>query len=120
MNDLKPCDYCIHVEMCGWRKDVEEQGCEFYDDGNKWIPFKGRALEEPEQDEYPDEYIILDCPLPEDGQRILVTIDRKGHESVQLDEFYTDDGAYLDSGYDLITEAVAWQPLPKPYVGGTE
>lgn len=35
---MNTCDYCDHVEMCGWRKDVEEQGCEFYSDGIKWIP----------------------------------------------------------------------------------
>lgn len=35
---MNKCDYCIHVEMCGWRKELEERGCDFFDDGNKWIP----------------------------------------------------------------------------------
>lgn len=36
---MKTCDYCTHVEMCGWRKDVEEQGCEFFSDGI-WLSFE--------------------------------------------------------------------------------
>lgn len=32
---MKKCYDCTHVEMCGWRKEVEEQGCEFFDDGMK-------------------------------------------------------------------------------------
>lgn len=35
---MNACDYCDHVEMCSWRKDLNEHGCEFYADGNKWIP----------------------------------------------------------------------------------
>ena len=33
----------------------------------------------------------------------------------EYDEFYTDDGSYLDSGYEIGTEATAWMPLPEPY-----
>lgn len=39
----------------------------------------------------------------------------RGHEEVQQDEFYSDDGCYLDSGYAIGAEAVAWMPLPEPY-----
>lgn len=35
---MKKCYDCTHVEMCGWRKEVEEQGCEFFCDGIGWIP----------------------------------------------------------------------------------
>ena len=52
----------------------------------RWIPFKTRPLTKEEK-----------------------------HESVQYDEFYTDDGSYLDSGYEIGTEATAWMPLPEPY-----
>jgi len=85
---------------------------------NGWIPFKTRPLTEEEKEEYPDCDNILDCELPEDGQEILVTIKNRNHEPVQYDEFYTDDGCYLDSGYEIGTEATAWMPLPKPYKEG--
>lgn len=81
----------------------------------QWIPFKTRPLTEEEQDEHPEWDCILDCKLPDDGQRILISINLRGHEEVQQDEFYSDDGSYLDSGYEIGTEAVAWMPLPEPW-----
>lgn len=81
----------------------------------QWIPFKTRPLTEEEQDEHPEWDCILDCKLPDDGQVILVSINLRGHERVQYDEFYTDDGSYLDSGYAIGAEATAWMPLPEPY-----
>ena len=83
----------------------------------QWIPFKTRPLTEEEQDEYPEWDCILDCKLPDDGQAILVSINLRGHERVQYDEFYTDDGSYLDSGYAIGAEATAWMPLPEPWKG---
>ena len=84
----------------------------------RWIPFKTRPLTKEEKEEHPEWDGILDCKLPDDGQRILVNVSVRGHESVQYDEFYTDDGSYLDSGYEIGTEATAWMPLPEPYRGG--
>ena len=81
----------------------------------RWIPFKTRPLTEEEKEGNPDWDRILDCKLPEDGQAILISVNLRGHESVQYDEFYTDDGSYLDSGYEIGDEAVAWMPLPEPY-----
>lgn len=84
----------------------------------KWIPFKDRELLPEEMDEYPTAYRILDCKLPEDGQRILISVNMNGHERVQGDEFYNDGNeSYLDSGYELCTEAVAWMPLPECWIG---
>ena len=81
-----------------------------------WIPFKTRPMTEEEKEIYPDNYTILDCSLPDDGERILVTVNCKGHELVQYDEYYDDGGeCYLDSGYEIGTEAIAWMPLPEPY-----
>ena len=82
-----------------------------------WIPFKTRPLTKEEKEEHPECDGFLDCKLPDDGQRILVSVSVRGHESVQYDEFYTDDGSYLDSGYEIGTEATAWMPLPEPYRG---
>ena len=81
----------------------------------RWIPFKTRPLTEEEKEEHPEWDCILDCKLPDDGQAILVSIDLRGHECVQYDEFYSDDGSYLDSGYEIGEEATAWMPLPAPY-----
>ena len=83
-----------------------------------WIPFKTRPLTKEEKEEHPEWDGIIDCKLPDDGQRILVNVSVRGHESVQYDEFYTDDGSYLDSGYEIGTEATAWMPLPGPWRGG--
>lgn len=83
---------------------------------DKWIPFTYRTPTEEEKEDHPDWDYVLDCKLPEDGQRILVNIKCKAHETVQLDEFYYDsEECYLDSGYDIGTEATAWMPLPAPY-----
>lgn len=81
----------------------------------EWIPFTSHEPDAEEKEMYPDYEYVIDGPLPEEGQRILVTIACAGHEHVQEDEFYSDDGCYLDSGYDLISEAIAWMPLPEPY-----
>ena len=81
----------------------------------RWIPFKTRSLTDKEREEHPEWNFIVDCELPENGQQILVSIDVVGHERVQFDEFYEDDGVYLDSGYEIGKEAIAWMPLPDPY-----
>lgn len=87
---------------------------------SQWIPFTTRPLTEEEKEEYLGWDRIFDCELPNDGQRILVSVSLRGHECVQYDEFYTDDSCYLDSGYEIGTEAVAWMPLPEPYVQSAE
>lgn len=83
----------------------------------KWIPFNRRPMDDEEKERYPEWEYILDGPLPEDGERILVSLKYNNHEPVQCDEFYTDcEGCYLDSGYEIGTEALAWAPMPKPYI----
>ena len=51
---MSKCDYCQHVEMCGFRENLEERGCDFFDDGNKWIPVSERLPEEH------GEYLVTD------------------------------------------------------------
>jgi len=112
MNDLISrkalCDYALNQNIMWFPSARQEQ---------RWIPFKTRPLTKAEKEEHPEWDGILDCKLPDDGQRILVSVSVRGHESVQYDEFYTDDGSYLDSGYEIGTEATAWMPLPEPYRG---
>ena len=81
---------------------------------DRWRPFKCREATEDDDTSY--DY-IMECELPEDGQTVLVTIQTKGHEPVQVDTYYGGDGeeCALDSGYALCEEAIAWRPLPEPY-----
>ena len=106
------CDYLLGLSNDPHKtsKDIQPE--------QKWIPFENRPLTEEEKEEHPDYDFILDCKLPENGQRILVNIKYMGHEAVQMDEYYDDDGCYLDSGYEICSEATAWMPLPKPYEEG--
>ena len=117
--DWKACHYdrvYAKQDFCEWIDDAPTIEPEPH-----WIPFKTRPLTEEEKEEHPEWDCILDCKLPDDGQAILVSINLRGHEYVRCDEFYSDDGSYLDSGYEIGTEAVAWMPLPEPYrEGGAE
>jgi len=77
-----------------------------------WIPVKFRPLTNEEQEEYPDYCYMADCPMPDDGEEILVSTK---YGTVEKDECGFDDGYYLDSGYDWQTDIAAWMQLPKPY-----
>lgn len=79
----------------------------------RWRPFRCRKTTE---DDYSSFDYIMDCELPEDGQIILITVNKNGHEPVQIDAFFGGSGEVcaLDSGYDLCDEAIAWRPLPAP------
>ena len=75
----------------------------------QWIPFR--------QEQNPDtglwEWVE---PLPQNGQHILVSISIDGHEPVQDDYIYKDGfSCWLDSGYEIGVDAVAWMSLPEPY-----
>lgn len=81
----------------------------------KWIPVKFHEATEEDKREYGQGFAyIMDCEMPEDGERILVCTN-SGY--VYLDESYIDDGFHLDSGNDWL-EIAAWMPLPKPYTEG--
>ena len=79
----------------------------------QWIPFTLRKPDAEEKEMNPDYEYILDGKLPINGQQILVNIKYHGHEKVQVDEYYDDDGCYLDSGYEIGTEATHWMPMPE-------
>ena len=108
------------LEQAEIQKAYELGKLDAMDEMPHWIPFETRPLTEEEKEEHPEWDCILDCKLPDDGQRILVAIRIRGHEEVQQDEFYSDDGSYLDSGYEIGTEAIAWMPLPEPYREGEQ
>lgn len=86
----------------------------------EWIPITYRPMDEEEKKYYADrtEYsvddfdMILNCPLPEDGETVLIT-DSIGN--VELDTFIYDcNGACFENNCDM-EDVKAWMPLPKPY-----
>lgn len=119
-------DYLVACEQCmiavippgeepGATATKEEAIAAWNRRADGWIPIKTRPLTEEEKEGHPDWSYILDCELPDDGQRILIHCVYNKHESVQLDQYYDDCGmCYLDSGYDLGEEVDAWMPLPEP------
>ena len=95
-------------------KKIVQEIAEEYNGG--WIPVKTRPMTE-EEKEYYSEYLfegnglIYKCPLPEDGQEVLVT---SKYGSVDKTTFYTDCGNYFEN-YEDYDEVIAWQPLPEPF-----
>ena len=82
----------------------------------RWIPFKKRPLDDEERKEHPEWVYMWDCPLPDDGEEILVS----SKKFVWKDEWCDDcDGSGLCGG-DEIEEDWAWMPMPEPYKGDTE
>ena len=93
-------------------EDLEETGMI-----SKWIPVKWHVILDAEREEegIPDDIVYyLDCPMPEDGEEIIVTDGKR----VWTDENSIDIvGHYLESGNDW-KDIKAWMPLPKPYKKG--
>ena len=80
----------------------------------EWIPVSYHEANDEELKELGYAY-ILDCPLPEDGQEILVC----NKKYTWLDICYMEDGCYLESDVDW-RSIVAWQPMPEPYKVGEQ
>ena len=86
----------------------------------EWIPFTKRPMTEEEREHYTewsdmniDDFMIFDCPLPEDGQEVLISYGGM----VMIDVFIRDetDGCYFESAE--IDDVEAWMPLPEGYRG---
>lgn len=113
-------------EDVGHDKEILEaydMAIEVLEQQQDWIPIKWHEIteEEREREGYPEEWIThLDCLMPDDGQEILITVKgSKGRRWVEKDTALIDDEHYLDSGYDWVDDAIAWMPLPEPYVPDT-
>ena len=91
-------------------KIAVQEVAEEYNGG--WILIKTRPATE-EEKEYYSEYLfednglIYECPLPDDGQEVLIT---SKYGSVDKTTFYTDCGNYFEN-YEDYDEVIAWQPL---------
>lgn len=81
----------------------------------RWISVKAHLATDEEKESRPDIDYWFDCLMPNDDQEILVTVRHKNYLSVEKDVCYVDDSYGLDSGYDWLTDVVAWMPLPEPY-----
>ena len=83
-----------------------------------WIALVARPMTNEEREYYSEQLdycdgdaAIYNCPLPEEGQEVLITTCTGG---VLIDTFFNDcDGCGFE-GYD-IEDVKAWMPLPKPY-----
>ena len=99
-------------------KDIEKLKEEFEKFENSWISIKTRPLTEEEKEEYPEATFMYDCPMPDDGEEVLITTQR-GY--VYIDTFINDGyfGWYFENFCDD-GDVVAWAPMPKPYKGGDQ
>jgi len=79
----------------------------------RWIPMKTREMTKEEKEEIGFDFgYMYDCPLPDDGQEVLIT---DCYGNVEIDTFCRDyDGVYFEENCDD-GEVVAWMPLPQPY-----
>ena len=91
---MNECDYCQHVEMCGWRKSLEERGCDFFDDGNKWIPVSER--------------LPTFCDADIDGT-VLVSREDKRIDFCKWQDVSKEDYKGRKNTH--------WKPLPEPPIG---
>lgn len=88
----------------------------------RWIPVTYRKMTAEEKKDYSERTgydeedldVMLDCPLPEDGETVLIT-DILGN--VEVDTFVNYcDGCYFECNCDM-DDVKAWMRLPKAYCG---
>ena len=121
MIDEKKLTRYIKTEINPYGKPFDGTVFEF---GNMLIDYMERMEKEPERKWIPVTYhiptredgdevlyaYILDCPMPEEGQEILVSF----NGIVDMDVCCYDEGWYLDNRGDW-TDVDAWMPLPGAY-----
>ena len=95
----------------------------------EWIPVKDRPMTTEERIKFAEHYGIeycdtadekvLDCPMPEDGQEILVSTRWGVHTDVADNDI--DGEGFISYGLEENGDwegINAWMPLPKPYNKG--
>lgn len=80
-----------------------------------WIPVTYRELTDEEREWYSDDVAyIFDCPLPDDGDEILIS--QNNGKWISVTVFCNGDyGVGDEDGNDWIYDVEAWMPLPKGY-----
>jgi len=117
---MNTCDCCQHVEMCGWRESLEERGCDFFDDGNRWIPVGERLPEDIKpvivtwKNTDPKSYYQYIV-----GKHFIGTAHYKGGKwfwySSVTEDLLAEYGRCDSEEFDEAIEVIAWMPLPEPY-----
>ena len=88
----------------------------------KWIPVKMRPMDSEEREYWEDQFgeklddedaVMFDCPMPDDGQEILVSYRRW----INMDKCEIDSGCYGLEGNGDWEDVIAWMPLPEPWKG---
>ena len=105
-----------HRQLAEWLKELKE-----IREQTRWILVKWHIKTEVEEyEQYPEGAVMLDCPMPEEKEEVLITIKGKnGQVWVEKDVALKDEeGWYTDGGYDWVDDIIAWMPLPNPYRGG--
>ena len=86
----------------------------------RWIPVKFRPMDSEEREYCEEQFgeeladedaVMLDCPMPEDGQEILVSY----RKWINMDKCEIDSGCYGLEGNGDWNGVIAWMPLPEPY-----
>jgi len=111
--EQEPCEKCCNGNQTEKAKLCQKSyitGMEH----SRWTALTKRPMTKEEREEYEErtgitEFMILNCPLPEDGQEVLISYG--GY--VSIDTFHNDDGCYFENVE--IDDVEAWQELPLPY-----
>ena len=86
----------------------------------KWMPVKFRPMDSEEREYWKEQFgeeladedaVMFDCPMPEDGQEILVSY----RKWISMDKCEIDGGCYGLEGNGDWDGVIAWMPLPEPY-----
>lgn len=97
----------------------------------EWIPIKYRPITNEERKEIAEHYGIencdtieektFDCPMPEDGQRILLS--RSWGVDIDVADNDIDGEGFICYGLEGNGDwdgVIAWMPLPEPYKEGED
>ena len=105
------------------RETVEEVKEAHEEMRGRWIPIKTRPMDKEEREYWEDQFggkleeedaVIFDCPMPKDGQEILVSY-KKWICMDKCEICY--GGLYGLEGYGDWEGVLAWMPAPKPWKG---
>lgn len=86
-------------------------------ENSSWVPITYREMTQEEKNEFTVEGTkILNCPLPDDGEEVLITTEFR---NVYMDVFHNENGDCYFECYE-IEDVRAWMPLPQPYKAESE
>lgn len=120
-NDMK----LHHDDLSGTYRKALRMAVNALEAEQQWIPVKMRPMDSGEREYWEEQFgeklededaVIFDCPMPEDGQEILVSY----RKWISMDECEIVNGCYGLDGNGDWEGVIAWMPIPKPYKGEEE